>query len=40
MIKNRLIKKEATNSDVGMKFNSLNNKKKLLDKIKIPIISF
>jgi len=40
MIKKRLIKKEATNFDVGMKFNSLNDKKKVLDKIKIPVISF
>ncbi len=40
MIKEKLIKKGATNSDIGIKFNSLKNKKDILDKINVPVIKF
>ena len=38
MIKEKFIKKESTNREVAIKFNSLKNKTKVLDKINIPII--
>ena len=40
MIKERLAKKDATIFDVVKKFNSLNNKKDIVDKINVPVIKF
>ena len=38
MIKEKFIKKEATNIEAIIKFNSLKNKSKILDKINVPIV--